>query len=270
METYERSLAESDWLHARRKLLYQEVVCHIKACSIDLYSFDRLSSTLNLKQKVYRGLSEIPLDQITGSVGRYNDFSSAFLPRKKHIRDRWLGIDQAMQKGITPPIDLYQIGQSYFVMDGNHRVSVARELGYETIEAEVWEFPPPEDISGEMDLDQELITLEREAFIGKVGEKNSKAALSIVFTRPGGCEALSGQIELYRTGVKRERNRSLTFEQAFTAWYEEVYLPSIDAIREMGVLSAFPERTEADLFIWTWKKGISLEDLELGDEESTE
>ena len=261
-------MAESDWLHARRRLLYQEVVCHIKACSVDLYSFDKLRNTLNLKQKVYRGLLEVPLTQIRGSVGRYTDFSSAFLPRKKHIRDRWLGIDQAMQKGITPPVELYQLGQTYFVMDGNHRVSVAKELGYETIEAEVWEFPPPSGLNSESDFDQELIKLERDAFIERAGAPNKKAALSIIFTRPGGCEGLTKQIELYRAGVKKERNRSLSFEAAFEAWYEEVYTPSIEAILEIGVLSVFPDRTEADLFIWTWKNGLRLEDLELGLDEN--
>jgi hypothetical protein len=262
--TYERSLAESDWLRARRKLLYQEVVCHIKACSVDLFSFDKLRNTLNLKQKVYRGLQEVRVDHIRGSVGRYTDFSSAFLPRKKHMRDRWLGIDLAMQKGITPPVELYQIGQTYFVMDGNHRVSVAKELDYITIEAEVWEFPSPSGSNKDSDLDQELIRLEQDAFRDRVGVMNTEAARSIVFTQPGGCEALAGQIEIYRAGVQQNQNISLSFEEAFQAWYEEVYLPAIEAIREMGILPVFPDRTEADLFIWAWKNGMRLEDLELG------
>ena len=267
MNVYERSLAESDWLHARRKLLYQEVVCHIKDCSVDLYSFDKLRNTLNLKQKVYRGIQEIPLEQIRGSVGRYTDFSSAFLPRKKHMRNRWMGIDQAMQQGVTPPVDLYQVGESYFVMDGNHRVSVARASGYATIEAEVWEYPPPVGSIDERTFDQELINLEQEAFKYRVGERNEKTAASIFFTRPGSSEELTNQIEMYRAGMEQQLNQSFSFEQAFEAWYEEVYVPAAKAIREMGVLAVFPERTEADLFIWAWKNGMRLEDLELGNDE---
>ena len=72
--------AEEDWNWARRKVLYQEVVCFFKQCSVDLLSFEDVRSGLHLVQKTDRGLQEIPLDRIRGSVGRYNDFTSAFLP----------------------------------------------------------------------------------------------------------------------------------------------------------------------------------------------
>ena len=96
MDIYDRHMAEQDWNSARRKLLYQEVVCYIKECSVDLFSFEDVQSTLNLKQKVNRGLQEIPLSQIQGSVGRYNDFTSAFLPKKKHPS---LGLGVGTQRG---------------------------------------------------------------------------------------------------------------------------------------------------------------------------
>jgi uncharacterized ParB-like nuclease family protein len=134
--------AGEDWNRARRKILYQEVVRFFKQCSVDLLSFEEVRSGLHLGQKFDRGLQEIPLDRIRGSVGRYDDFTSAFLPRKRHnMRQRWERVDVAMRAGRTPPIEVYQVGESYFVLDGNHRVSVARQLGLETIEAYVCEFP---------------------------------------------------------------------------------------------------------------------------------
>ena len=75
-------------------------------------------------------MQEIPLDHIRGSVGRFDDFTSAYMPRKDHLRHRWEGVDQAMMQGKTPPIEVYQVDDIYFVMDGNHRVSVARQHGF--------------------------------------------------------------------------------------------------------------------------------------------
>ncbi len=91
--------AEEDWNRARRKVLYQEVVCFFKQCSVDLLSFEDVRAGLHLSQKIDRGLQEIPLDRIRGSVGRYDDFTSAFMPRKKHLRERWERVDVAMKAG---------------------------------------------------------------------------------------------------------------------------------------------------------------------------
>ena len=75
-------------------------------------------------------MKQIETDKIIGSVSRFQEFDRAFLPRQTHTRERWESIDKAYYKDvILPPIDVYQIGEIYFVKDGNHRVSVARERG---------------------------------------------------------------------------------------------------------------------------------------------
>lgn len=266
--SYDRHIAEGDWDHARRKLLYQEVVCFIKECSVDLYSFEEIQSTLNLKQKVSLGLQEIPLARIRGSVGRYNDFTSAFLPKKKHMRDRWVGIDLAMKEGITPPIEVYQVGEFYFVMDGNHRVSIARESGYETIEAEVWDFPTPLSQDDEEMVYEELLEGERFAFLEMASGENRSAAEQISFTRPGSYDQLVRHIEIYRQGMQQLKNRKFMFQAIFPTWLAEVYDPSVKAIRKFDFLSMFPSRTESDLFIWTWQNRNDLEMLEMDGSQS--
>ena len=263
MTIYERHIAEGDWDHARRKLLYQEVVCFIKECSVDLYSFEEIQSTLNLKQKVSLGLQEIPLARIRGSVGRYNDFTSAFLPKKKHMRNRWVGIDLAMKEGVTPPIEVYQVGELYFVLDGNHRVSIAQESGYETIEAEVWDYPTPLSLDDDETVYEELLEGERSAFLEMAGGENDSAAQNISFTRPGSYDELVRHIEIYRQGTQQLKKRDFTFQAIFPTWLEEVYYPSIEAIRKIDFLSMFPGRTESDLFIWTWENRNDLEMLEM-------
>jgi uncharacterized ParB-like nuclease family protein len=265
MNVIDRLDAEEDWRKARRKVLYQEVVCLIKRCSVDLLSFEDVRSGLHLHQRLDRGLQEIPLDRIRGSVGRFDDFTSAFMPRKDHMRQRWEGVDQAMTQGKTPPIEVYQVDDIYFVLDGNHRVSVARQHGHETIEAYVSEFQTPFKLSAEAGIDEILIDAEQAAFLKKSGEANAEAASSMVFTCAGCYEDVSKQVETYRRQKQAFDGTPYSFEQAFPDWRKEVYDPAIEAIRQNDLASQFPDRTEADLFIWSWQNNQAITDLELDD-----
>ena len=84
------------------------------------------------------GLRDIPLDAIVGSVGRYKDFTRKFSPRRGVAEERWARVKAITEHaGGLPPIEVYQIGDAYFVIDGNHRVSVARQQGSPAIEAYV-------------------------------------------------------------------------------------------------------------------------------------
>ena len=87
------------------------------------------------------GRRMVRVEQIVGSVGRSSEFDRVFLPTKASVGERWKRIDRAFHRGEElPPMSLYKIGDSYFVTDGNHRVSVARYHGVEWIDAEVTEF----------------------------------------------------------------------------------------------------------------------------------
>jgi hypothetical protein len=91
--------------------------------------------------RVYRGEQDIPVDRITGSVDRENDFDNRFRPLKKHLRDRWIDVYALFEADQFPPIQLYKIGNDYYVEDGHHRVSVARTLGRLSLRAQIWEIP---------------------------------------------------------------------------------------------------------------------------------
>lgn len=110
-----------------------------KRCN-ELQRFDRDRLTQIMRGQRYLGLKTVPLDQIVGSEGRFRDFDRAFFPRKKHTIERWLSLAKARYQSVAlPPVDLVKVGDSYFVMDGNHRISVARAWGQQFIEAEVVE-----------------------------------------------------------------------------------------------------------------------------------
>jgi hypothetical protein len=103
-------------------------------------SFEEARRALARWSQVYRGVRTVEVEKIVGSVGRHKDFDEFFLPVKVNMGGRWARVDRAYHQGVElPAVSLYKIGDSYFVRDGNHRVSVARYHGAAAIDAEVVE-----------------------------------------------------------------------------------------------------------------------------------
>jgi hypothetical protein len=103
-------------------------------------SFEEARSALTRWSQAYRGMRTVEVEKIVGSVGRCRDFDPTFLPAKVSMSDRWGRVDRAYHQGVElPAVSLYKIGETYFVRDGNHRVSVARYHGAAVIDAEVVE-----------------------------------------------------------------------------------------------------------------------------------
>ena len=135
--------AEKDFASARRKALLRRIGAFLRRDrgSNRLLSFEEAARGLGALEQVRLGIRDVPVSKIVGSVGRYTDFDRAFLPSKGYLGERWKRIDRMMQRsGRLPPVSLYKIGEDYFVLDGNHRVSVARYHGVERIDAQVIEF----------------------------------------------------------------------------------------------------------------------------------
>lgn len=110
------------------------------------------------RQKRSLGVQEIPINKITGTIGRQDDFDGRFRPLKKHLRDRWVSIAVHFQDASWPPIEVFKVGEGYFVLDGHHRTSYARNAGMAFIDAEVWEIEqqPAPCIAIVIDAHQEL------------------------------------------------------------------------------------------------------------------
>jgi hypothetical protein len=122
---------------------------------VELLSFEQVRERLGLLSRRDRGLQEIPLDKIVGSVGKYRQFTRSFLPNDERVKRRWKSVYAgALGARGLPPIDVYQVGDVYFVNDGNHRVSVAHQFGAKTIEAYVTEFLSPVTLTVDADLDR--------------------------------------------------------------------------------------------------------------------
>jgi hypothetical protein len=136
---------DADFTRARRRARLRALVGRIRReqASNRLLSFDDVRSEHAANNRFYRGTRVVGVEEIVGSVGRWRDFDQSFLPARASIGERWKRIDRAFQRGEDlPPVELYEIGDSYFVVDGHHRVSVARYHDVPTVEATVAEFHP--------------------------------------------------------------------------------------------------------------------------------
>lgn len=112
----------------------------IRRRSSDLPTLDEVCGDLSHYRRVAHGVKSIPLAAIVGSEGRAHEFDAQFLPRATYLKERWTRVADAMRQGLRlPPIQVYKLGERYFVCDGNHRVSVARHNGQDTIAANVTE-----------------------------------------------------------------------------------------------------------------------------------
>ena len=106
-------------------------------------SFDEVRRSLRAYNGVRRGIRVVDPEKIVGSVGRRRDFDRCFMPLRAAAGERWKRVDLAFhQDKVLPPVSLYKIGEAYFVLDGNHRVSVARYHGVPDVEADVTELRP--------------------------------------------------------------------------------------------------------------------------------
>ena len=225
--------------------------------NVDLVSYDEVAKRIKARQQIEMGTQMAPLDKIVGSVGRYRDFTRTFLPRAGVNPERWARVDAAMHsmEGF-PPIEVYKIGDVYFVRDGNHRVSVARANGLTHIEAYVTEIPTDVPLHMEdFERDQWLIKIERTEFLKETQLDVIRPDHGIELTEPGRYQILLRHIQVhqYLRNLDLERAGSdhrLTWEEAVASWYDHVYLPMVEAIRSHDLMSSFPKRTEADLYLW--------------------
>lgn len=136
-----RYAARYEFDRVARKATLHRLASALAGRDSNLPSFNSLDGYMPASGRSCLRAWQVPVAQIVGSVGRSHDFDRDFQPVQKHTRSRWEGIYTAALSGVTlPPVSLYKVGERYFVKDGNHRVSVARYLGTEFVDAEVTEY----------------------------------------------------------------------------------------------------------------------------------
>jgi hypothetical protein len=230
----------------------------VSGTGTELASYDEVTNKLKARQQIEMGTQMVPLDQIVGSVGRYRDFTRTFLPKEGVSEERWIRVDAAMNSMVgVPPVELFKIGEVYFVRDGNHRVSVARLNGFDEIEARVTVIDTDVDLTVD-DFNARntwIIKAERKDFLDKTGIENLCPDVNIELTEPGRYPMLLRHIHthwyLQNLEIEREGGENwLDWPDAVMSWCTNVYMPVVEAIRKYDVMKNFPSRTEADLYLW--------------------
>jgi uncharacterized ParB-like nuclease family protein len=244
--------AAGDFSRARLKAFLRRIGSLLSSGRPDeLLPYEEVRQRLHLGGAIYRGVETVPLAAIIGSLNRYRDFDRAFLPVRGATASRWENVDVAYyQHKDLPPVVLYKVGQVYFVVDGHHRVSVAREQGQEEIEAEVRECTTRVNITPDLKAEDLVILGEKVEFLEKTRLDRLRPAAQIRLTIVGGFDRMREHIAVHRYFMGIDLKRAVTDEEAVTHWYDKVYLPIVKQIRASKVLSEFPGRTEGDLYLW--------------------
>jgi hypothetical protein len=256
MDLYQR---RESFFRAHSKARREEMFARLGGRPTSLLPFELLSGILKGYEAVQRPQTEmVPLDKIVGSVGRYKDFTRDFLPKSTSMADRWARVEEAMEslEG-TPPIEVFRIGGVYFVADGNHRVSVARAMGLDSLEARVTDIAVDCDLEPGDSLDEAIGKAERARFLEETRLSERVAYVDIYFTRPGGFLRLLEHVHMHHRLLSLERGDGesqveVALTDAAEDWYYNGYCPIIQAIRDRQLLRRFPGRTAADLYVWVW------------------
>ncbi len=254
------SQSNAEFSKARQRAFIEEWLSTFTGRSNDLLSFEEVKQELRLQDSAYRGLQEIELDKIVGSTGRYRDFTRTFFPKTDRDEGRWRRVSAVASSGIGfPPIEVYKVDEVYFVRDGNHRVSVARMNGAKTIEAYIIEYKTSVPINTQDELDDIILKWEQTRFFEETRLDQIRPGQNIQFTEPGRYRLVTEHIDFHKFVRDVDCSCELSAEEAVASWYDNVYMPVVQLIREQGVLDYFPGRTEADLYAWLILHRATLE-----------
>ncbi|CAN5358073.1 ParB N-terminal domain-containing protein [soil metagenome] len=230
--------AESDFLRSRRHQVLSGLAARLRNDTEDVVqsmSFDEVVEALGRRAENYLGTKVIPLDAIVGSVDKVRDFDRRFRPTSARSRERWERLARANRTGeIIPPIDVYQIGDSYFVRDGHHRVSVARSLGVDLIEARVTAidtFLTPVGIGARSDLELKYwrrLMLQRVPFTGE-----ARAAVAV--DDPFDYGVVAETVEAWAARTMHAEGAYFDKDTMAARWYAEEFKPVVEMIEEAGV-----------------------------------
>lgn len=251
--------AREDFRQARRQAAIQQVLDRLRRHPKRLLPFDEIRQGLRAEETQQKELREIPIDAIVGSVSRYEEYTRTFLPKFDDQEERWIKVREHIERSGLRPISVYQIGEAYFVSDGNHRVSVARQMRSKTIPAYVTQVKSRVDLSPD-DMPSEIICKARYAdFLEKTNLDKLRPSVDLLMTFPGQYRYLMEQIEAQQLLMNLDPVReNVPLSEAAAAWYDRAYKPLSKLIRQQGLQRAFPGLTEADLYLMVIRHRVQM------------
>jgi hypothetical protein len=241
--------AQFDFSRARRRRALSRLAHRLRGEPSDvnlILPFEEVVEALGRRGEKSLGLQTIELDSIVGTVDRGRDFDRSFRPTKGRLRTRWERIAAAQRRGEPmPPIDVYRIGEVHFVKDGHHRVSVARALGHEVIDAYVTEIQTVVGAGRDITLadlplkSHERVFFERVPLPAKVRER-------IRLSDPEDYGELAEGVEAWGFRVMQGHGEWMSREEVAEAWFRDEYAPVIEMLREADLIG---KRSETEAYM---------------------
>jgi hypothetical protein len=235
---FAREDVKSDFARERRRRALSNIASRLRLEPDDvseMLPFEEVVAALGRSGERDLGVQVIPLDAIVGTVDRKRQFDRAFRPASGDLRGRWEGIAAARRRGVPmPPIDVYRIGDMYFVKDGHHRVSVARALGDTNIDARVREVETKLGAGRELRVSDLPLKRHERVFHERV-PLQPEARASIQLSDEWKYAYLATLVEAWGYRVSLHRGRLLSRPEMAGAWFREEYMPVVEVLRESGI-----------------------------------
>jgi hypothetical protein len=233
-----RETAKADFARQRRRRALASIAARLRHEPDDvsvMLPFEEVLAALGRKSQTDLGVQVIPLDAIVGTVDRRRgEFDRDFRPSTA-VRGRWERIAAARRRGeAMPPIDVYKLGELYFVQDGHHRVSVARALGDTDIEARVIEVQTQLDAGRELQLRDIPLKQHERVFHERVPLPPAARA-RIQLWDEWRYAQLATLVEAWGYRASLAREQLLSRDEMARAWFEEEYEPVVKALREAEI-----------------------------------
>jgi hypothetical protein len=219
-----------------------------------LLPYGEVRDRLRILGQRYVGVQTIPVDRIAGSVDRMVDFDRFFRPRRRELRDRVKTLRAAFERAEMPPISVYEVGGLYFVIDGHHRVALARDSHMEFMDAEITAIATSHRLPPDVDIPQLIHTEQHRIFMERSGLEHAKPDESIEVQRPTGYADLLEIVEEHAYQLSVSRGEVVPIAQASADWFATEFLPALNAIRAVGLVGRYAHKTNGDLYLWVSSK----------------
>jgi hypothetical protein len=240
---------ENDFLRARRRQVLARLVQRLRREPDDvnlILPFDDVMAALGRVGERRLGLQTIRLDRIVGTVDSTRDFDRRFRPTSNRVRERWERLALAQRRGESiPPIDVYQVGELYFVVDGHHRVSIALAMGQKVIDAYVTEIQtavPAKGIRHRSDL---LFKSYEQLFRSRV-RLPPEAYTKIKVSDPWSYAELSEAVEAWGFRLMQHDHKFYDRAEASQRWFAEEYIPVVRILRAADLIG---NNTDAEAYL---------------------
>jgi len=242
--------AQDDFSRARRSQLIADLGRRMRREPDDvalILPFDEVVEALGMVGETQLGLQTIPLDSVVGTVDRTRDFDRGFRPTTPRVRGRWQRIAAAQRRGESfPPISVYRIGDLHFVRDGHHRVSVAKSLGREDIDAYVTEVRTRVGAAGTLRL-ADLPLKDHERLFRERVPLEPPLHARVRPSDPWDYGRLAEGVEAWGFRAMQERREYMDREEVAHLWFEEDFLPVVETLRAGGFIRS--SETDADAYM---------------------